>query len=409
MLLLKSKLILNFNDMKNNYSMTLTACSVGYVVQAVINNFLPLLFVYFVSIYEIPLSLITVLVSYNFILQIAIDYFSSAFILKIGYRKTAIISACFAILAFIVLAVLPNVLKGYMLKYISIMLAVTLMAIGSGVSEVILSPIIEALPFENKEAKMSFLHSFYALGHLFIILSATAFFVIFGIEKWYIFSILLIIIPLFEILLFLKCPIIKPSGDEVRVKKSKLFKDKTFILLFLLMIMAGASEQAIAQWASFFAEKGLNVSKTTGDLIGASTFALFMFISRMFYGLSKDKLNLKTTITVCALLLTACYVLTVIQPSAVLSLVFVALCGLFVGIMWPGVYALGGKIFSQGGTVMFSMLALGGDIGCSIGPMLVGAVASKFDINLGILIATIFPFLLFIGMIILKRNKKTSR
>ena len=392
--------------MQPNYQVTLTACSIGYVVQAIINNFLPLLFVYFVSSYQIPLPLITVLVSYNFILQILVDYFSANFIIKIGYRQTAIISSCLAILAFIVLAVTPNVFDGYLLKYFGIMLGVTLMSIASGISEVILSPIIEALPFENKEAKMSFLHSFYALGHLFLVLFATAFFLLFGIEKWQILALLLIVVPLTQIAFFIKCPIVKPCGDETKVKKSSLFKNKTFLLLFFLMIMAGASEQAIAQWASFFAEKGLSVSKTMGDLIGASTFALFMFISRMLHGLSKDKFKLTTVITACAICLTACYLLTVIQPIAVLSLVFVALCGLFVGVMWPGVYSLGGKIFSSGGTVMFSMLALGGDIGCTVGPMLVGAVASSFDINVGILIATIFPLLLVVGMLLLNRNKK---
>lgn len=394
--------------MNKNYNLTLTACSVGYILQAAINNLLPLLFVYFNKQYGIPLYFITALVSYNFVLQIFVDMFSSKAIIKLGYKFSGILSAGFGLVAFVILGFTPILFKDTMGIFTSVLLAVTLMAIGSGLSEVALSPIVEALPFDNKSSKMSFLHSFYPLGHLFTILLATVFFALFGIQNWNYLAFFIIIIPIIEILLFIKSPIVNPTEEEKTVKKLQLFKDKTFLLLFILMIAAGASEQAIAQWASYFAESGLKVSKTTGDLIGASAFALLMFVSRLSYGLSKDKLNLKKVITVCAVCLTFCYLLSVLQPSAILSLIFVALCGLFVGIMWPGLYSIGGKLFASGGTAMFSMLALGGDIGCTLGPLVVGALASESSVQVGVLMATVFPIILFIGMLLLNKRDKNE-
>lgn len=396
-------------SMKTNYNKTLIACSTGYLVQALSNNFLPLLFVYFASFYKIPVTLISIIIAYNFIIQIFVDMFSSKFILSVGYRVSGIVSASFCVLGLIILATTPLLVTGYLKIYIGIMIAVTFTAIGSGLSEVILSPIIEALPFDNKPTKMSFLHSFYALGHILTIVISSLFFLIFKIDNWYILALLFIIIPLAQILMFISCPIINPVGDEVKVKKSSLFKNKTFIILFLLMIMAGAAEQAIAQWASYFAETGLKVTKSLGDLLGACLFALFMFISRMWYGTAKKKPNITIAILIFSIVLAICYVFIVIQPSAIISLLFIALCGFFVGILWPGLYSVGGGIFVSGGAVMFSMLALGGDLGCAIGPLLVGFVANYSNIKIGILSATIFPVLLIIGMVLLIRLTREKK
>ena len=392
--------------MTKKYGLTITACSTGYIVQALVNNFLPLLFVYYASAYQIPVSLISTIIAYNFVLQILIDSFSSSFILKIGHRAACIFSGASAAFGLILLALTPIVLSGYLKIYVGIMVAVTFMATGSGLSEVLLSPIIEALPFENKSSKMSFLHSFYCLGHLCLVLVSTLFFVLFGVDKWFILTLILTIVPLLEVVFFCFCPIIKPLGDDVVVRKKDLLKNKRFLLLLMLMVSAGACEQAIAQWASYFAESGLNVSKTRGDLVGTSAFALFMFLSRFLHGLSGRKFNVSTLILICSIGLTSCYLLTVLQPSAILSLVFISLSGFFVGIVWPGVYSIGGDLFSNGGTTMFSMLALGGDVGCTLGPSLVGFVASGASMKIGILFATIFPVILLIGMITLKKTAK---
>ena len=392
--------------MSKKYSLTVVACSSGYVVQAIVNNFLPLLFVYFANAYKIPVYLISTIIAYNFIVQILVDMFSSSFIIKIGHRASCIFSGSVASIGVGILVITPLIFSTYLSIYFGIMLAVTFMAVGSGLCEVLLSPILEALPHENKSAKMSFIHSFYCLGYLILVLISTAFFVLFGVDKWYILALCLIVVPVAEILLFCFCPIVKPTGDDSKIKKTELFKNKRFILLFILMIAAGASEQSIAQWASFYAESGLKVSKTMGDLLGASVFAFFMFLSRLLHGFSGKKYNVANLLTGCSIGLIVCYLLTVLQPNAILSLVFISLIGFFVGIAWPGVYSIGGDLFSSGGTVMFSMLALGGDIGCTVGPSLIGFIASGTNMNVGILVSTIFPIILFIGMIILKRTSK---
>lgn len=395
--------------MSKRYNITLTACSIGYIVQAIMNNFLPLLFVYFVTAYKIPLYLISIVIAYNFLLQILVDYFSSTLILRVGHRASTIISGACAGFGLIFLAITPSIFSGYIQIFIGVIISVTLMAVGSGLSEVLLSPIIEALPFENKESKMSFLHSFYALGHLIVILISTAFFIVFGIENWAYLALFITLIPIIEIVLFTFCPIIPPVGDDKTVRKRDLFKNKTFIILFILMIAVGGCEQSIAQWISYFTESGLNVSKTVGDLVGTSTFAFFMFLSRFLHGLSKDRFRLYGLIVVCAIGLIACYLITAISPIAVISLVSISLCGLFLGVTWPGVYSLGGKLFKSGGTVMFSMLALGGDVGCSLGPMMVGLISSSFDMKIGLFFATVFPLILLIGMILLKKNNKSEK
>lgn len=392
--------------MSKKYSLTVVACSSGYVVQAIINNFLPLLFVCFATTYKIPVYLISTIIAYNFVLQMLVDTLSSSLILKIGHRASCIFSGVVAVIGLIILACTPLVVSGYLSIYFGIMIAVTFMATGSGLSEVLLSPIIEALPFDNKSSMMSFLHSFYCLGHLILVLISTLFFVLFGVDKWYILALVLVSVPMLEIVFFCFCPIIKPKGDDGTVKKTELFKNKKFILLFVLMIAAGASEQSIAQWASFYAESGLKVSKTMGDLLGASVFAFFMFLSRLLHGFSGKKYNVANLLTGCAAGLVVCYLLTVLQPNAVLSLVFISLIGFFVGIAWPGVYSIGGDLFSSGGTVMFSMLALGGDIGCTVGPSLIGFIASGTNMNVGILVSTIFPITLLVGMLILKKTSK---
>lgn len=396
--------------MSNKYEKTVTACCVGYIVQAVVNNLFPLLFVYFNEQYKIPLYLISIITAYNFGLQILVDSASASVVLKLGYRKTAILSAALAGLGLAVGGLTPYVFKGYASIYAGIMTAVTLMAVGGGVMEVILSPLIEALPVENKAAKMSFLHSFYCVGHILVVLAATGFFNVFGIEKWTICSFALIIVPVIDVILFLKCPIVSPEGDEKPVGRGKLFTNKTFVLFFILMFAAGAAEQAIAQWISYFAEKGLSINKSAGDLVGGCAFAFGMFLSRILFGTvgKKRGFNIRKSVVICGVCLTACYVLAVFSPLAELSLVALGAGGFFVGIMWPGIYSIAGETFHSGGTVMFSMLALGGDVGCTAGPSLVGLISSAADIKTGLLFAAAFPMIITVGAIILIGKEKNG-
>ncbi|MBO5851591.1 MAG: MFS transporter [Clostridia bacterium] len=396
--------------LNKNYNKTLYACCFGYIVQSVVNNFLPLLFAHFATFYGIPFYLISFIVFYNFGLQIIVDSFSANLTLKLGYRKTAILSCVIAMLGLLVLGVTSIFTKNSVVIYIAILISVTFMAVGGGITEVILSPLVEALPLNNKSAKMNLLHSFYCVGHILVVVLATLFFKFIGIDFWFIFSLILTLVPIVGILLFINCPIITPQGDDKPVKKLQLFKNKTFILFFIIMIMAGSMEQAVAQWISFYAEEGLQVDKATGDVIGVLTFATFMFISRLFFGLKKNNFNVGKSLFICALLMVVTIILSAIIPQKFVSLLLFSLSGLFVGLTWPGTYAYAGETFKAGGTVMFSLLALGGDIGCTLGPSLVGVISEFTSLEIGVLSSIIFPIIMAVlTFILLKRNKNSEK
>ncbi len=394
--------------MEKKYSLTVKACYLGYIVQAVVNNFLPLLFVYFQSGYGIPLYLISIIVTYNFALQILVDSLSASITLKLGYRKTAILSNVLSGTGLLVLGLSAYLTSNYIIRYLLIMISVTFMAVGGGIVEVILSPLIEALPLENKNKQMNFLHSFYCVGHIIVVLFATVFFEFFSIKNWAIFSFILIIFPLLTSILFTKCPIVTPIGDEKPIGRFKLFKNGSFILLFILMISAGAVEQAVAQWISYFAEKGLNINKSLGDVVGVVSFALCMLLSRLYFGVKDKKFNVLKLLIIASVILTALIIISTILNVEILSLIALSASGFLIGFMWPTVYSLAGEIFKAGGTVMFSMLALGGDLGCTLGPTVVGMVSEFTNIKIGILSSIIFSILMLISSLILIRKIKRS-
>ena len=395
--------------MVTNYKKTVIACYLGYIVQAVVNNFLPLLFVYFNTSYNIPLYLISIIVTYNFGLQILVDALSASIVLKFGYRKTAILSNVLSCLGLILLTITSYIYNNYIILYIGIMLSVTLMAIGGGIIEVILSPLVEALPISDGNRSMNFLHTFYCIGHIIVVVFATAFFKLFSIDNWAVFSLLLTLFPIITTILFIKCPIVTPKGDEKPIGRFKLFKNPLFVLLFILMVCAGASEQAVAQWISYFLEVGLKVEKSVGDVVGVSSFAICMLISRFYFGTTKRKFNVLKVLIISSIILTALIVISSITSVAFLSLVLLALCGLFIGFAWPTIYAYAGEVFTAGGTVMFSMLALGGDLGCTLGPTVVGMVSEFLGIKIGILTSIIFALTtLVVSVILLKLKNKKS-
>jgi fucose permease len=289
------------------------------------------------------------------------------------------------------------------------MLSVTLMAIGGGIIEVILSPLVEALPISDGNRSMNFLHTFYCIGHIIVVVFATIFFKLFTIDNWAIVALLLTVFPITTTILFINCPIVSPKGDEKPIGRFKLFKNPLFTLLFVLMVCAGASEQAVAQWISYFLEIGLKVEKSVGDVVGVSSFAICMLISRFYFGTTKRKFNVLKVLIISSIILTALITISTITHVAFLSLVLLALCGLFIGFMWPTVYAYAGEVFSVGGTVMFSMLALGGDLGCTLGPTLVGTVSQLLGIKIGILSSIVFALTtLIVSVVLVKLKNKKS-
>ena len=390
--------------MKQNYKKTMYACFIGYIVQAVVNNFVPLLFITFQEDYNIPLSKITLLVTFNFGIQLIIDLLSAGFIDKAGYRASLIIAHIFAATGLFLLTVLPDVMPD---AFTGILISVTFYAIGGGLIEVLVSPVLESCPADNKEKAMSLLHSFYCWGHVAVVLLSTIFFRIFGTGEWKYLTLLWIIIPVCNIFILTKAPIaplIEEGVEGMTVKE--LLKEKVFWIFLVMMVCAGASEQAVSQWASFFAERGLGVSKTVGDLAGPMAFAVFMGSSRAFYGKYGDKIDLDKFMAGSSVLCIISYLVISLVPLPVLNLAGCAICGLSVGIMWPGSFSKASAALRRGGTVMFALLALGGDLGCSAGPSLAGMVSSVFNNNLkiGILAAVAFPVLLLINLVVCMRR-----
>lgn len=388
--------------MKNQYNKTITACFVGYIVQAVVNNFTPLLFLFFQKSYHVPLSQITLLVTFNFGIQLLVDLLSVGFIDKIGYRASMVIAHVLSAAGLVLLTVLPDVLPT---PFVGILIAVMIYAIGGGLLEVLVSPVVEACPSDNKEKAMSMLHSFYCWGHAGVVFISTLFFYVAGIENWKILA----LIPVGNAIVFTRVPIATLIEDgESGLGLKELFRMKIFWILLVMMICAGASEQAVSQWASTFAEKGLGISKTAGDLAGPMAFAILMGTSRLFYGKYGDRIHLERFMAYSSLLCILSYLGISLFPVPLLSLIACAVCGLSVGIMWPGTFSKASAALPKGGTAMFALLALGGDIGCSGGPTLVGMVSGALGDNLkiGVLAGIIFPALLLMGIILCGKMKR---
>lgn len=393
---------------QSKYRKTLLACYLGFITQAITANFAPLLFLTFKDSYSIPLEKVALIPMAFFMTQLLIDFAATKFVDRIGYRTCVVYSQVLSAVGLALLAVLPEILPD---PFIGILISVVLYAMGAGLIEVLISPIVEACPFENKAGVMSLLHSFYCWGSVGAILGSTVFFAVFGVENWRILTILWAVLPFVNTFNFLKCPIERLTEDGEGMEMGQLFRMPLFWLMALLMVCSGASEISMAQWASAFTESAMGVSKTIGDLAGPCLFAVLMGISRVFYGKMSEKLDLTKTMLGCGALCIVCYLLASLSSSPVLGLMGCALCGISVGIMWPGTLSISAQKCPKGGTVMFALLALAGDLGGSIGPSLVGSVSSMADGNLktGLLVAPLFPVLLIAGLVVLKKCVKAAR
>ena len=390
--------------MDKGFQKTVYACFVGYIVQAIVNNFAPLLFLTFHRSYGIPLSKITFLITINFAVQLLVDLVSVKFVDLIGYRAAMVLAHLTSALGLALLALLPGLFAD---PFIGILIAVILYAIGGGLLEVVVSPVMQACPTPNKETAMSLLHSFYCWGHVGVVLLSTLFFAVFGINNWKVLAVLWALVPLGNLFAFLFVPIaslIEEGGTSMKL--GELLKNRLFWMLMMLMICAGAYEHAVSQWASAFAEQALGVGKTIGDLAGPMFFAVMMGLSRLIYGKKGENMDLKKTITASAALCLISYLLISLSPVPALSLVGCGICGFSVGIFWPGTFSIAAPALPAGGTALFALLALGGDVGCSGGPTYVGLLSSAFgdDLKKGILCAVIFPVLIIVGI----RGLKTA-
>lgn len=388
---------------QNNYKKTLLACYLGFVTQAITANYAPLLFLTFRGTYGISLEKIAMIPMVFYLAQLFVDLAATRFADRIGYRRCVVASQVLSAAGLAALAFLPDLLPN---PFAGILMAVVLYAVGSGLIEVLVSPIVEACPFDNKDGVMSLLHSFYCWGALGVILGSTLFFALFGVENWRILTVLWALVPLYNTVNFVSCPIERLVEEGRSMAPAQLFRMPLFWLIILLMVCSGASEAAMAQWASAFTESALGVSKTVGDLAGPGLFALFMGISRVLYGRFSERLDLTRTMLFCGVLCAGCYLVAALAASPVLGLAGCALCGLAVGIMWPGSISISAQKCPRGGTAMFAFLALAGDLGATISPTMTGSFAELAggDLKAGLLAAAVFPVVMGLGLLVLKRT-----
>lgn len=392
-------------EIKKNYKKTQLACYLGFVTQAICSNFVPLLFLTFHNTYGISFSMLALISTCFFFTQLIVDFICAGIVDKLGYRVCIIAAEVTSGLGLAGLAFLPELTQS---PYAGIIVCVIIYAIGSGLTEVLASPIIEACPFENKEAMMSLLHSFYCWGSVAVILGSTVFFAVCGVENWRILALIWAIIPLYNIYNFVTCPI-EPLVEEGKsMTMVQLFKTGSFWVFIILMICAGSSELAMAQWASAFAESALHVSKAVGDLAGPCGFAVCMGISRSLYGKFGEKVDLTVFMMASGIMCLVCYLIAGFASIPLVGLIGCAACGFSVGIMWPGSISISSQILPTGGTAMFALLALAGDLGGAVGPAIIGNVSQAAGNNLqaGVLAGIGFPIILVISVLYIRRTYK---
>jgi len=379
-------------NMRKNYTYTIYACYIGYVVQAIINNLAPLLFLTFNRSFGISMERIGLLITINFGTQIIVDFAAAKYVDRIGYRTAIIAAHVLSAAGLIFLGVLPRYMSD---PYAGLVIAMVCNAIGGGLIEVLISPIVEAAPSSSaKEAAMSLLHSFYCWGHVGVVVLSTIGFQVLGMERWYYLPMLWSIVPIANVLLFSQVPIRVLVEEDEKIPAKKLLTQGTFWLFFALMLCAGASEQGMSQWASLFAEEGLGQSKMVGDLLGPCFFAVLMGCSRVYYGKFGEHMDLRKFMAGSSVLCIVSYLMAVLLKNPLLALLGCGLCGLSVGIMWPGTFSLAAKGCPQGGTLMFGLLALAGDVGCAGGPAVVSLMSGffpEYGIKAGLAAAVVFP------------------
>ena len=406
---------------KITYKNTIIACYIGYITQAIGLNFTPILFTIFQEKFSLSFSELGSLIVMNFVTQIFTDIVSAKYVDRIGFRRAAVPSHILCALGLIFMFVLPSVLPN---AYIALAIATIVYAIGGGMIEVVVSPIVDSLPSDDSSGAMSLLHSFYCWGQLGVVLLTTLALKIFGNDIWGVLALLWAVVPIVNVFNFLKVPL-PETKPETKTPIRRLISNRFFLLAMLLMVAAGAAEQVIAQWSSLFAQTGLKVDKVVGDILGPSLFAVFMIIGRTYYGVKSDKLDLRKTLILSSILCVVCYLITSLSPSPIISLAGCALTGLSVSLMWPGMLSFASENFPNGGAAMFGVLAIFGDLGCSVGPMLTGIISDtaqkvpsvigyasslgleieQLTLKAGILSGIIFPVVMIVALVLFKDNK----
>lgn len=383
--------------MQLKYTATKLACYIGYIVQAIINNFLPILFIALQDVYGLGYEKLARLVVFNFVTQMITDIITPKIVGKIGYKSTVIVCHGAATLGLVLLGILPRIIS----PYLGIIISIIIYAFGSGLIEVIVSPIIEMLPTNDKSGNMSILHSFYCWGQAFTIIGTTVLLKLFGYSSWAFVPVIWAIIPFVNMFFFMGVPIIEPPKESRKAGITALLKNKRFLIYMVMMLCAGATEIAMAEWASMFVQQALGVSKVIGDLSGPCAFALFMGMGRMWYAMASKRVDFRKTLIVLSVICFICYITVAYCNIPWVSLVFCAICGFTVSISWPGIYSAGAREFPEGSSLMYSVFAMCGDTGCCLGPWVLGIVADYFGLNTGFAVTSVFALLMVVACVML--------
>lgn len=392
--------------MKENYTRTRRCCYFGAMIQALGINLAPLFFVTLREEFSISFEKIGRLVLITFLVQLCVDFLAVYFVDKWGYRRSMIAAHLFASAGLFLFGILPQTLPD---AYVGMVIAVFVYSVGCGLLEVLISPTVDAIPADNKATSMAMVHAYYPLGQVLTILLTTVAVSIIGADCWWLIFLLWSLVPLCNLLYGLRAPFPPVLPENEKTPMRALVMNPRFWLMLLMMVCAGAAEMAMAQWASLFAEEGLGVTKLVGDLLGPCLFAVCMGVGRFWYGNCGNNIRLRPLLTGCSAAAVVCYLLAVFVTVPLLALLSCALCGLAVSLMWPGTLSAASGDFPRGGTALFALLALGGDLGCSLGPWVAGAVAdvSRYGLKAGLVAAAAFPLLLFLLLRICK--KKTAK
>lgn len=400
---------------QRTYRGTRYACYIGFITQAIINNLAPILFIIFQTKFGVTYSEISILVMANFITQLVVDVISIKTVDRMGHRFSLVIAHVFAGVGLVLMGLAPRITDA---PFGLLLVSVMLYAVGGGLTEVLISPTVENLPGDGKTGAMSLLHSFYCWGQMVVVLLSTVALHFIGTDYWWILPIGWSLVPFFNAINFTTVPIVPPpAAGEKGMRLKELFSSRFFVVALLLMMCAGASELAMSQWASLFAQTSLNIPKVVGDLLGPCMFALIMGLGRTFFGIYGDRIRIRPALTGCAALCVVSYLLTALSPIPVLSLVGCSLCGLSVALMWPGTFSMTSATYPRGGTAMFALLAMFGDLGCAGGPWLAGMMADMAkatpaigmdSLKFGVLMGTFFPALMLV-LLLVTRRKRTPR
>ena len=376
-----------------SYKTTVKACYIGTICQAIITNLTAILFIPLGEQFGLSFTQLGILVMVNFTVQVTVSLVFGSIVDRFGFRRFIVAAHILAVIGMAWFAS-ANIMPFE--PYLVLLSGTIIFAVAAGFMELLLSPILNSIPTDEKSSAMSIMHAFYCFGFLGVALITTLLLLILGREAWPIITLLWLLVPLANVILFSICPMAKPMPTERQSSAKNVLTRPLFIVLVVTIFFAGSSEITFAQWTSAYLEEVIGLPKVVGDIAGVSMFALMMGVCRIGYGLLKRR-NVKwlpgqsVLMQIGSGLALISYVIMAATNNPVLALMACALCGLGVGLLWPGVLSLAVEAFPNAGTWMFAIFAAAGNVGAAVGPSVFGVVADGVGLRAGFLLATVFP------------------